>query len=178
MHLIDINGCSFYTEREKDYFTKKRSYRLDKKLHTGQCLTLISTIKINMTKEHEEYITPKLQAKGFYDITEAIISLSYHGDFQKRNINHNLGFMGGLYGKDRKNLRISSYWEILSPNQETYDNNLTSLLNRISEMLEIDKIVLIERGEETELDDVYADFFKVQSGNIIGYGETPVFALD
>jgi hypothetical protein len=86
--------------------------------------------------------------------------------------------MGGLYGKDRKNLRISSYWEILSPNQETYDNNLTSLLNRISEMLEIDKIVLIERGEETELDDVYADFFKVQSGNIIGYGETPVFALD
>lgn len=178
MHLIEINGCVFYTEREKEHFLKKRSCRLDKKLSTGQCLTLISTIKINMTKEHEEYITPKLQAKGFYDITEAMISLSYHGDFQKRNINHNLGFMAGNYTKDNENLRTSSYWEILSSNKETYDNNLTSLLNRISEMLEIDKIISIERGEETDLDDEYGDFFKVQSGNVIGYGEIPVFALD
>ena len=103
MHLIEINGCVFYTEREKEYFLKKRSYRLDKKLSTGKYLTLISTIKINMTKQHEEYITPKLQAKGFYDITEAMISLSYHGDFQKRNINHNLGFMAGSYTKDYEN---------------------------------------------------------------------------
>lgn len=178
MHLIEINGCVFYTEREKEYFLKKRSYRLDKKLSTGKYLTLISTIKINMTKQHEEYITPKLQAKGFYDITEAMISLSYHGDFQKRNINHNLGFMAGSYTKDHENLRTSSYWEILSSNKETYDNNLTSLLNRISEILEIDKIISIERGEETALDDEYGDFFKVQSGNVIGYGEIPVFALD
>ena len=66
----------------------------------------------------------------------------------------------------------------MSSNKETYYNNLTSLLNRISEILEIDKIISIERGEETALDDEYGDFFKVQSGNVIGYGEIPVFALD
>lgn len=178
MHLIEINGCIFHTERDKEYFLKERSYRLDKKLYTGRFLTLIHTVKIKMSKEHQDKIASKLKSKGFEDIDDAILSLSYNGYFESRNDDHYLGFMGSGYDKDTGDIKIASFWEILSPTKEVQEKNLNKLLEKISDMLEIKEVVILNTGEETDYEDEYDASFREHEGNIIGYGFYPRFILD
>jgi uncharacterized protein YggL (DUF469 family) len=178
MRLIDINGCVFYTERDKEYFLKERSYRLDKKLYTGRFLTLIYTIKINISKDHQDKIVTKLKSKGFDDIEDAILSLSYNGYFESRNNDHYLGFMGSGYDKITGDAKITSFWEILSPTKELQESNLNKLLEKISDILEVNELVVLNSDEEGCYDDEYYSYLKQTKGDLIGYGFYPNFILD
>lgn len=190
IHTIDLNGLLFDTERDKDYFLKNRSPRLNKKLYTGDYLTLVFTVNIRMTIEHHDNLIENIKSNHPDDdyLLDSLIDLSYTDCSspctRKHVVNKNF-FLGMTFSSfDRVNgyFETNSTWEINAKDKETYIENIDNLLNHIADIFKIYTIIPLHTKEGMDYTDKIDEYDNIIDNypydNVIGYSETPLFIYD
>ena len=131
-HLIEYKDMVFYSEeREQMFFDRKRTPRLEKKLHVGDHLLLL--VRTSSTKDltplvGNQYATLE-EAKDNFMADDALIDASYvNGECRKDLF---LGFAFSSYSQDGV-CSTDAIWEVRPENKE----HLNALIDEIENICE------------------------------------------
>lgn len=137
MTLHNVNGVEFFSEHPREYFTRNRSKRLDKKLYVGTHMTVVLESTIVLKEE------PEGDDSGFPYIIDDVIDSSYdHNDVLNKN--YHVSMVGCDKGTDG-NFNLCITWEVKAPSNEVYQKNSVSIVSEIKNLFPNDEVYFHDR---------------------------------